>query len=120
MKRKDKESEEGAVRAYNDAIALAHEVADQASVDLMIKILKMEEDHLDWNEAQRNQIKQMGLQNYLANQTGTPARIASSAITIGFSNCAFLRGPRLWEDCRRQVGHQNTAGVARRRARLPL
>lgn len=69
----DKESEEGAVRAYNSAIALAHEVVDQASVDLMIKILKMEEDHLDWNEAQRDQIEQMGLQNYLANQTGTPA-----------------------------------------------
>jgi len=36
----------------------------------LIKILKMEEDHLDWNEAQRDQIEQMGLQNYLANQTG--------------------------------------------------
>ena len=69
----DKKSEEGAVRAYNSAITLAHEIVDQASVDLMIKILKMEEDHLDWNEAQRDQIEQMGLQNYLANQTGTPA-----------------------------------------------
>jgi bacterioferritin len=66
----DKESEEGAVRAYNSAIALAHEVADQASVDLLIRILKMEEEHLDWNEAQRDQIEQMGLQNYLANQAG--------------------------------------------------
>jgi bacterioferritin len=70
----DKESEEGAVRAYNSAIALAHDVVDQSSVDLLIKILKMEEDHLDWNEAQRDQIEQMGLQNYLANQAGgTPA-----------------------------------------------
>jgi len=69
----DKKSEEGAVRAYNSAITLAHEIVDQASVDLMIKILKMEEDHLDWDEAQRDQIEQMGLQNYLANQTGTPA-----------------------------------------------
>ena len=49
----DKKSEEGAVRAYNSAITLAH--------------------HLDWDEAQRDQIEQMGLQNYLANQTGTPA-----------------------------------------------
>ena len=69
----DKKSEEGAVRAYNSAITLAHEIVDQASVDLMIKILKMEEDHLDWDEAQRDQIEQIGLQNYLANQTGTPA-----------------------------------------------
>jgi bacterioferritin len=69
----DTDAEEGAVRAYNSAIALAHEVADQASVDLMIKILNMEEDHLDWNEEQRDQIDQMGLQNYLANQTGAGA-----------------------------------------------
>ena len=69
----DTDAEEGAVRAYNSAIALAHEVADQASVDLMIKILNMEEDHLDWNEEQHDQIDQMGLQNYLANQTGAGA-----------------------------------------------
>jgi bacterioferritin len=65
----DKESEAAAVKAYNGAIALAHEVADQASVDFLIQILKMEEEHLDWGEAQREQIDQIGLQNYLANQT---------------------------------------------------
>jgi len=53
----------------SSAIALAHEVSDQATVDLLIQILKMEEDHLDWGEAQRDQIEQMGMQNYLANQT---------------------------------------------------
>ena len=65
----DQEAELGAVRAYNAAIALAHEVSDQASVDLLIRILKMEEDHEDWAEIQRDQIDQMGLQNYLTNQT---------------------------------------------------
>lgn len=65
----DQEAELGAVRAYNDAIALAHEVGDQASVDLLIRILKMEEGHEDWAEIQRTQIEQMGLQIYLANQT---------------------------------------------------
>ena len=65
----DQEAELGAVRAYNAAIALAHEVSDQASVDLLIRILKMEEDHEDWAEIQRDQIEQMGLQNYLANQS---------------------------------------------------
>ena len=65
----DQEAELGAVRAYNDAIALAHEVGDQASVDLLIQILKMEEGHEDWAEIQRTQIEQMGLQNYLARQT---------------------------------------------------
>ena len=65
----DQEAELGAVRAYNDAIALAHEVGDQASVDLLIRILKMEEGHEDWAEIQRTQIEQMGLPNYLTNQT---------------------------------------------------
>ncbi len=65
----DQEAELGAVRAYNDAITLAHQVGDQASVDLLIRILKMEEDHEDWAEIQRAQIEQMGLENYLTNQT---------------------------------------------------
>jgi bacterioferritin len=64
----DLDSEDGAVKAYNSAITLAHEVADQATVDLLISILKDEETHVDWNEVQRDQIEQMGVQNYLANQ----------------------------------------------------
>ena len=66
---KDQDAELGAVRAYNAAIRLGHEVDDQASVDLLTKILKMEEGHVDWAEAQRDQIEQMGLANYLTNQT---------------------------------------------------
>lgn len=64
----DQDAELGAIKAYNAAIRLAHEVDDQASVDLLIKILKMEEGHEDWNEQQRDQITQMGLENYLAQQ----------------------------------------------------
>lgn len=30
--------------------------------------MKEEEDHIDWLEAQVDQIKQMGLQNYLVEQ----------------------------------------------------
>jgi bacterioferritin len=65
----DQEAELAAVRAYNNAIGLAHEAADQATVDLLIEILKMEEGHVDWAEMQRAQIEQMGLENYLTNQT---------------------------------------------------
>jgi len=64
----DKEAELAAVHAYNNAARLAHEVDDQATVDLLIKNLKMEEDHEDWGEKQESQIEQMGLQDYLANQ----------------------------------------------------
>jgi bacterioferritin len=66
--RNDYNDELGAVKAYNEGIRLAREVKDQASVDLLSKILDMEEDHVDWAEAQQDQIEQMGLQNYLAKQ----------------------------------------------------
>jgi len=57
------------VRDYNEAIKIAREVDDQGSVDLLTKILKMEEGHVDWEEIQRTQIEQMGGENYLVNQT---------------------------------------------------
>jgi bacterioferritin len=65
----DKDAEQGAVKAYNDAITLARTSGDQSTADLLGKILKMEEDHVDWGEKQRAQIEQMGLQTYLSNQT---------------------------------------------------
>jgi bacterioferritin len=65
----DEEAEAGAIRAYNDAIAMAREVRDQSTADLLTKILKMEEGHVDWAEIQRSQIDQMGLAQYLSNQT---------------------------------------------------
>jgi bacterioferritin len=58
-----------AIPAYNAGIRLAQEVDDQATVDLLRKILLMEEEHVDWAEKQNDQIAQMGLENYLANQT---------------------------------------------------
>jgi bacterioferritin len=65
----DQEAEITGLLAYNTAINLAHEVADEGSVDLLTKILKMEEGHVDWAEIQRSQIEQMGMENYLTNQT---------------------------------------------------
>jgi bacterioferritin len=65
----DKDSELEAVTSYNGAIKLAREVDDQGTVDLLTKILKMEEGHVDWAEIQNAQIEQMGLENYLSSQT---------------------------------------------------
>jgi bacterioferritin (cytochrome b1) len=67
----DDKDELEAVHAYNEAIKLAREVDDQGSVDLLTKILKMEEGHVDWAEIQQAQIEQMGMENYLVNQTET-------------------------------------------------
>jgi bacterioferritin len=68
----DYDDELKVVRDYNEAIKLAHEVDDQGSVDLLIKILKMEEGHVDWAEIQRAQIEQIGIENYLASQNESP------------------------------------------------
>ena len=68
MVNNDAVDEVDAVRAYNEAITLAREVEDQSTVDLLTKILKMEEGHVDWAEKQQAQIGQMGLENYLLMQ----------------------------------------------------
>jgi bacterioferritin len=69
MIKNDNGDELNAVRSYNEAIKLARAVDDQGTVDLLSKILKMEEGHVDWAEKQRAQIEHMGMENYLVNQT---------------------------------------------------
>lgn len=66
--RNDRAAEEMAVQAYNEGIRLAVEVGDNGTRDLLESILADEEGHLDWLEAQLEQIQQMGLQNYLVEQ----------------------------------------------------
>jgi bacterioferritin len=58
-------AEQAAVKAYNEGIRLAVEVGDNGTRALLESILSDEEEHLDWLEAQLDQIKQMGIQNYL-------------------------------------------------------
>jgi len=57
-----------AVDRLNKAIALAVEVADNTTRDLLEDILESEEQHIDWLESQLNLIEQVGSQNYLAQQ----------------------------------------------------
>ena len=64
----DHSAEEGAIRGYNESIHLAVELGDNGSRELLESILKDEEEHIDLIEAQLDQIKQMGVQNYLVEQ----------------------------------------------------
>jgi bacterioferritin len=64
----DLASEDEAIKAYNKAIQLAVEVGDNGTREMLEGILKDEENHLDWLEAQLDQIKQMGIQIYLNRQ----------------------------------------------------
>ncbi len=62
----DLEAEYGADRAYNETIKLAAELGDNGTKVLLEEILKDEEEHIDWLEAQLDEIRQIGLSAYLS------------------------------------------------------
>ena len=62
----DLELEKNAVAAYNEGILVCRKAGDQASADLLQEILADEEGHVDFLEEQLGLIKEIGIQNYLA------------------------------------------------------
>jgi len=65
----DRLAEEGAIKAYNDAIVLAEEVRDYATRDILAVILADEDAHMDEIEELQDQIEQMTLPIFLTTQT---------------------------------------------------
>jgi bacterioferritin len=61
-------AEQGAVSVYNAGVKQSAAADDNATREMLESILKDEEEHLDWIEAQLDQVSQMGIQNYLAQQ----------------------------------------------------
>jgi bacterioferritin len=59
-----------AVKQYNLAVEVARENHDNGSRDLLVQLLKDEEGHVIWLEAQLHQIKEMGYESYLSMQAG--------------------------------------------------
>jgi bacterioferritin len=70
MHKNDWKAEEIAIKGYNESVQVAVEVGDNGTREILESILREEEDHIDWIEAQQSQIEQMGIQNYLVEQTG--------------------------------------------------
>ncbi|MGB9334594.1 MAG: bacterioferritin [Candidatus Acidiferrales bacterium] len=70
MLESDLKLEVGAVKDYNAAIQIAVEEKDNGSRDLFLALLKDEESHVDWLEAQVHQIKELGYERYLTMQMG--------------------------------------------------
>jgi bacterioferritin len=68
----DLKLEENAVAMYNNAIRVARDQGDDQSRELFSKLLKDEEEHVDWLEAQLHQIKEIGYERYLSNQADGP------------------------------------------------
>jgi bacterioferritin len=65
----DLKLELGAVELYNEAARIAAEEKDNSSRDLFIRLLKDEEEHVDWLEAQMHLIAELGYERYLTTQT---------------------------------------------------
>lgn len=65
----DLKAEHDAVKLYNKTIKLCADEGDNATKVLLEGILKDEEDHVDWIETQLGLIEELGLENYLTEQT---------------------------------------------------
>jgi len=70
MLQSDLDLELAAVKDYNAAIQVAVAEKDNGSRDLFVALLKDEEEHVDWLEAQMHQIKELGYERYLTMQMG--------------------------------------------------
>jgi len=68
MMKLDHSLELDAVKRLNHGIALATQKGDNGTRALFERILVSEEEHIDWIEAQLQQIKDIGAENYLAKQ----------------------------------------------------
>jgi len=64
----DLKLEIGAVAMYNASIKLCRDEGDNASRELFERLLKDEEGHVDWLEAQLHQISEIGYERYLSQQ----------------------------------------------------
>lgn len=60
--------EEVAIPLLKDAIDLCGKYQDHGTRDLLEKILVSEEEHVDWLDSQLHIIKEIGIENYLAQQ----------------------------------------------------
>ena len=66
----DLEVEYAAIERLNAGIALAVAKGDNGTRELLASILVAEEEHADWLETQLETIRQIGVENYLAQKLG--------------------------------------------------
>jgi bacterioferritin len=66
----DRAAEQDAVKTYNAAVRVCADDGDNGSREMFERMVKDEEQHEDWLDSQLNVIEQVGIQNYLAQQSG--------------------------------------------------
>jgi bacterioferritin len=64
----DLKLELAAVEMYNRFVKLARDEGDNASRELFERLVKDEEEHVDWLEAQMHLIEEIGYERYLSQQ----------------------------------------------------
>lgn len=64
----DLELEKVAIARLNDGVAMCRDLGDNGSRELLEHMLVSEEEHADWLETQLELMKQVGEQNYMAQQ----------------------------------------------------
>jgi bacterioferritin len=57
-----------AVKRFNAGIDAARTASDNGTREILEKMLREEEEHVDWLETQQEAMKQTGVENYLAEQ----------------------------------------------------
>lgn len=65
----DLKLEKIAIPDLRDGVEYCEKVRDYVTRDLFAKILTSEEDHLDFLETQQDQIRMVGIQNYIQSQS---------------------------------------------------
>jgi bacterioferritin len=68
----DLQLEYDAVKRLNSGIETCVKASDNGSRELLEKILRDEEEHIDWLEGQLHAISEMTIENYLAQQLHKP------------------------------------------------
>jgi bacterioferritin len=69
----DLDLERAARPVLQEAIAHCETVKDYISREIFERILESEEEHIDWLETQLGLVDQLGLQNWLQSQAGSPS-----------------------------------------------
>jgi bacterioferritin len=64
----DLQVEYDAVKRFNLGIELSRSLGDNGTREILEKMLREEEEHVDWLETQQEAMKQTGVENYLAEQ----------------------------------------------------
>jgi len=116
----DLKLEISAVAMYNRAIQICRDEGDNTSRELFERLLKDEEDHVDWLEAQLHQIRELGYERYLSHRFAKRNDSWGACTPADCKACSEINGlfhPECGIRCETWAvdiaGHLSSRGIAR-------